>query len=203
MAAEEREKMVDKPVENSAGDRRRMPRWKKMLLSLATLLVVSGLLIQGYNLVFAKDSEGRSDGSSTISRDPQATTLLPGGAGGGSGSGETSTDKETASGGLLHEWSPALVKGGLSFFLGFSFGYVFRTFFKLSALVVGMIFLGIFGLAQIGFIEGFNWDILQEWYDKAVGRVSKEAKEFKSFVAGSIPSAGMAGLGMFTGFKKR
>ena len=201
MAAEKKTDADGKATKNDSSDRRGVPTWKKMLLSLAALLVVSGLLIQGYGLVAASDSDAaRENGGATISLDPQ-TSLLP--RDGGIGGSERSTDKESQGDGALEKWSPALVKGGLSFFLGFALGYVFRTFFKLSALVVGMIFLGVFGLAQIGFIEGFNWDILEQWYGKVVARVSEEAQELKSFVAGSVPSAGMAGLGMFTGFKKK
>ena len=201
MPTEEKEKTVERAA-TADSDRNGIPRWKKMLLSLATLLVVSGILIQGYGLLFSKTSDTPKSTNTTISHDPQRS-FLPDGTGGRPGRGGTSTGTEARGDGLLEDWSPALVKGGLGFFLGFALGCVFRTFFKISALIVGMIFLGVFGLQQIGFIEGFNWDILEQWYDKGVARVIEEAKEFKSFVAGSVPSAGMAGLGIFTGLKRK
>jgi uncharacterized membrane protein (Fun14 family) len=104
--------------------------------------------------------------------------------------------------GFLGAWSPALIKGGLSFFVGFCLGYLLRTFLKVGAIVVGLVFLCLFGLVQLGVVPELDWQVLGDYYGRAVERIRAELAGFKSFAGGSLPAAGMAGIGLLTGFKR-
>ncbi len=99
------------------------------------------------------------------------------------------------------DWSPFFMKGGFSFFLAFCMGYALRTFFKISAVFIGLAGLLLFGLAKAGVIEP-DWGKMEGWYDVIANRVKSDAASMKDFISGSLPSAGFATLGLFTGFKK-
>jgi uncharacterized membrane protein (Fun14 family) len=93
------------------------------------------------------------------------------------------------------------VKGGFSFFVGFCIGYALRAFFKISAVALGVVFLAIFGLQQIGIVE-VDWGTAGELYDAAIEKVSGELDSFRGFLTGSLPSAGLAAFGLYAGFRR-
>ncbi len=170
-----------------------IPTWKKVLLGCAVLSVLFGLSLR----VFGGSGEGETEVSRSGGAGPnapQATSILPRTE---SPSGtETETEAEVGVG----EWSPFFVKGGLSLFVGFCVGFALRAFFKISAIAVGVLFLVLIGLERVDFVE-IHWDVLSQFYDGAVARLSDEFESFRGFVTGSLPSAGLGGVGLFAGFK--
>lgn len=102
----------------------------------------------------------------------------------------------------LGAWSPFLVKGGFSFVVGFCLGYALRAFFKISAIALGVIFLALFALQHFEIVT-IDWSAFEKVYDDGVARLSGEFESLKATMNGSLPSAALAGLGLFTGFKGR
>ena len=104
--------------------------------------------------------------------------------------------------GLNVGWSPFFLKGSFSFFVAFCVGYATRVWLKAAALVLGTFFLGVFLLSYAGALD-VDWTTLESWWDALTARVRSEAADFKTFVTGSLPAAGLAGLGLLAGFKRR
>ena len=48
-----------------------------------------------------------------------------------------------------------------------------------------------------------RWDVIQEQWNVWAEHLGSELREFKAFVAGSIPTVGLAGVGLYTGIRKR
>jgi len=197
------------PVEG-AGEgtgRRPFPRWKKVFITTAVFLVIVGLGFQGYGFVSGRSSKdaqkvaldqknvGQGYQPSTKgSFWPEGTSPWPEGTSSPPPDGPTRAD-------TLSEWSPSLLKGGMSFLVGFALGYAVRMFFRFSAAVVGVVLLAIFGLSYAGVLQ-VDWNTIQQSFDQVVASVKGQLTGFQSFIAGSLPSAGLAGVGLFTGFKK-
>lgn len=165
-----------------------LPRWKKVLLLLAGVCVVIGvvlLIVEGGAGPQTSGGGGNTpSGGAGLAPDGVSRAELP--------QGEQESD--TA-------WSPLFLKMGFSFFVGFAIGYVFRTFLKLSLLAAGVIALALFGLQQAGLVE-VHWEKMSGMFDAVMGHVREQASGFKTLLTGSLPAAGLGGLGLFTGFRK-
>ena len=188
---------------------RGIPRWKKVVVTCAAFLVVAGLGLRVAGAMRSKDDGNGSkvsnatkpggfgansyiDGGDTGTRDVLG---LPGFPGSGREAPQPAAD------GSVTDYSPALLKGGLSFFVGFCVGYAVRTFLKVSFVVVGLVALAVFGLEYFGLIH-VDMAAIEGHFDDLVGKVGDQASDFKSFISGSLPSAGMASVGLFTGVKR-
>lgn len=188
-------------------------RSDKILGSCAALLIVSGLLLKGYGAlrgVTPPDAEStrlvagngsRTGGDSAL---PRGSLVDDRTASPGPGSGGPSTDRSESPAGdeLVDEWSPPLIRGGFGFFVGFAVGLVLRIFLRVSIVVVGLNLLMLFGLSYAGWLE-VRWDMIDaqatEWWISLEDQLS----QFKTFIAGSLPTVGLSGVGLFTGFRKR
>jgi len=178
--------------------RREFPRWKKVLLTAAVFLVVAGLGFKAYGLIVPQSGQRQGVAVDQKNLTGQLTNpLLPS----GEGSQQPQTTSVGESGGTMADWSPVFMKGGLSFLVGFSVGYALRTFVRISAVVLGLVCLAVFGLQYTGAVH-IDWTAVQGWFDSVALRVKDEFSGFQTFVAGSLPSVGMAGAGLFTGVKK-
>jgi len=168
--------------------------WKRVLLGVAALFVVLG----GALRVAGGASARQGSPSSTSGSDVPRSTLV--GQGGGQQAPATSAGAGEDS--AASEWSPFFLKGGFSFFVAFCVGYAMRVWLKISFLVIGTFFAGVFLLSYFGAMH-VDWATIQGWYDQLAGLVREEASDFRSFLTGSLPQAGLAGLGLVTGFKRR
>jgi uncharacterized membrane protein (Fun14 family) len=195
---------------------RALPRWKKVLLTIAAFLAVGGLALHGYGWARGDGDAERLRNVSTPRESSKSSaddllgaqrSFAPWDGGSpteGTGTGETSetSGSEGAAGpNSLSDWSPALVKGGFGFLLAFCLGYVFRVFARLSTLFVGLFLLGVLGLSYVGFVE-VHWEVAQAWFDRAMDTFREQSAGFQTFVASSLPTAGASAVGFFTGFKK-
>lgn len=185
--------------------------WKKMALGAASVLVVLGLGVRGVETVMLPEAGEKSQLSTNPGpRDnPNIKgTFLPGDHP-GTDIRNFPRDEPGTSGTEVRNLeddeglpiSPAMIQGGLSFIVGFSVGFALRTFLKMSLFVAGVVFLAIFGLSYAGFVE-VRWDAMEESFNRLVASVEGEVTEFQSFITGTLPSAGLAGLGLFSGFRK-
>jgi uncharacterized membrane protein (Fun14 family) len=183
-----------------AGKSREFPAWKKVLLTSAVFLVVAGLGLRGYEAVRSDGPAGQQLASDHKNVDTGVgNSFLPGvDVKVEKQEGETPAAAEPAD---ASKWSPVLMKGGAGFLVGFCIGFALRTFARLSAVVVGLVLLALFGLSQGGLIT-VDWAAIEASFQSAVATIQKETSGLGAFVAGSLPVAGMAGAGIFTGFKK-
>jgi uncharacterized membrane protein (Fun14 family) len=177
--------------ETRAEESRGLPVWKKILLALAALSLLVGL---GMRFSGLGDGSSGDRGGAMRTQSSDGQTLVEGGDQGTAATGETEGDG-------LRGFAPLFVKGGFSFFIGFCLGYALRAFFKISAMVIGLFALALFGLQYAGFLT-VDWAQLEQGYDWLVGHVKNEAGGFKTFITGSLPAAGLATLGLVAGFKK-
>lgn len=178
-------------------------RWKKVLLGLAAVFVIVG----GGLRAFGGSPEPESTGSGPAGTASNGAPMSGLDSGGGfqiPGIGETGKggEEKTTAEAEASEWSPFFLKGGFSFFVAFCVGYAMRVWLKVSFLLVGTFFVGVFALSYLGALD-VNWETIQGWYDSAAAKVSGEASDFKTFLTGSLPQAGLAGLGLVTGFKRK
>ena len=197
----------DAPTRDAAGPSKglraaflALPRWKRVALGLALLAVLVG----GVLLALEGDRPSSADDAATPVASVPGTgltasgTTWPGAPPLGSPPPTESGSTESAP---LHPWSAFFLKGGFSFFVGFCVGHALRAFFKISAAALGVVFLALFGLSYLGVVE-MDWSMLEGHFDALAARVKDEAGSFRTFMEGSLPSAGMASLGLFAGFKK-
>lgn len=170
---------------------RSISRGQKLMLVAAVLFIAVGFGL----------SAMAGDGAPPATDQPlgqfQVNSLS---AGALSTGGSATTDASGASG-FAKDWSPFFMNGGFSFFLAFCMGYALRMFFKISAIFIGLAGLLLFGLAKAGVIEP-DWGKMEGWFDVVAGHVKSGFASGKAFISGSLPSAGFATLGLYTGFKK-
>jgi uncharacterized membrane protein (Fun14 family) len=177
-----------------------LSRSKKLMLAAAGAFVLIGLLLAAFG--GSTEPAGETGAGVTGGAGGGARSAnLVGGAGGGApqvaGAGDdVQPEAEGAS-----TWAPFFVKGGFSFALAFCIGYALRMFFKLTAFVVGVYALGLFGLTYVGWVD-VDWNAISLWWDGMLAHVQGQAASIKTFITGSLPSAGLATAGLVTGFRK-
>lgn len=168
-----------------------LTRWKKILIGLASTFLVIGGCLQAFG------STGEVAQTASSGTGAPANTLVAGdGQPGSAGAAVVAADSGTKG------WSPFFLKGGFSFLVAFTVGYAARVWLKIAALILGSFFLGVFLLSYMGVIS-VDWTTLETWWNAIVERVSAEGQDLKTFLTGSLPQAGMAAVGLVTGFKQR
>lgn len=198
--------MNESNTEPAAATGYQFSKWKIGLLSFASVLVVSGLVVR----LFAEPTPEPTthmvgtakSGSTEIPADDSSpvTTFAPTGTGQGvyvPGSRQISPAPESTD-----PWSPALLRGGFGFFLGFCVGYAVRMFIRLAAIFIGLNFLAIAIFAYWGWID-VRWDLMESQFSTWTTGLSEEFESFRAFIAGSLPSTVLSGAGLFTGLKRK
>lgn len=159
--------------------------WKIVLLALAGSSVIAGVFIGSRP---PADSGGASGGKTGV-----MVSNFDG------STGQPSSAPPAESGGL--DWGTMLKKGGISFFIAFCLGFAFRTFLKLALIFIGVWAASLFLLSEVGWLQ-VHWDLIDSHFRSIGTRLGDQLTSFQHFVAGSLPSASSAGLGLFVGFKK-
>jgi uncharacterized membrane protein (Fun14 family) len=176
------------------------PRWKKALIIVAGLLVAlgGGLKIHGMVSRSGKPPAAAQGGGAT----PGGAQGIVSGAPGGS-SGAPTTESQDAKPGIGEKASPFLLSGGISFFAGLAVGTVLRMFFKVALLIGGIVILGVVGLSYAHVIGPVDWQGLENWMNSRIEEAEQKTAGFRDYLLVSLPSAGMAGAGVVSGFKKK
>ncbi len=187
-------------------------RSDRILGGCAAVLLVSGLLLQGYGAIRGAAPAGTERSRLIAGNGGGTLTLQPGGAlvdGRGARrvpaeSPPSPTQRSGDSGGdeLVGKWSPAMIRGGFGFFVGFAVGLVLRIFFRVSIVVIGLNLLLLFGLSYMGWLE-VHWETIEAQFDQWMLSLEQQFTQFKTFISGSLPTLGLSGVGLFTGFRKR
>jgi uncharacterized membrane protein (Fun14 family) len=109
--------------------------------------------------------------------------------------------------GSLASWvadlsSPALVGIGGSYLGGFFFGWAFRRFLKMAALITGGLLTCIAVLEDTGWID-LDWTAVETQISHAIAAAHQGAEGLKHILSGYLPSTGAGAVGMFFGFRKK
>jgi len=188
----------EKEAGQGAGEteRRPFPRWKKITIALAMVSILAGV---GLQLLASPSTGGGGD-----PRDlPPGSRSLVAGSPDQSSSSTSTGGAEVEKPGLGKKISPFLIHGGVSFFVGLAIGAAVRAFVKVALIVAGVILLGYFGLTYSGAVSPINWTAVEEWLVVQIEAADKTASGFQDHLLKSLPSAGMAGAGLVTGFKRK
>jgi len=180
--------------------------WKIVSIAVALLLVVAGGLIT----VASGGTEETPVASAPAGRTPTGGSALVPGAGILPGGGPSSTpDGEPPAEAAPEEaaadenpLSPAMLRGGLSFFVGLAVAFALRSFFKIGLFFLGLWLITLLLLAQAGWVE-IHWDLMDDSFARMTSRIGEQFESMRTFITGSLPSAGMAGLGLVTGLRRR
>ena len=98
--------------------------------------------------------------------------------------------------------SPAVIGIGGSYLGGFFFGWVFRRFLGMAALITGGLLTCIAVLEDTGWID-LDWASVQTQISHAIVAAHQGAEGLKHILSGYLPSTGAGAVGMFFGFRKR
>ena len=98
--------------------------------------------------------------------------------------------------------SPAVVGIGASYLGGFFFGWAFRRFLKMAALITGGLLACIAVLEDTGWID-LNWTSVETQISHSIAAVQEGAQGLKRLLSGYLPSTGAGAVGVFFGFRKR
>lgn len=161
--------------------RKGMSRATKILIGVAALLVVAGLLLK----LMAPDTAG------------QMSTSSSGGANLVDGQGNPIPQSQSSE----PDWAPGFMKLGFSFFVCFAIGYAARKFLKVGLVVAGVVFSLLYLASYLGYVN-VDWSKMGVDFDGFVERAKNQFDSAKAFITGSLPAAGMGGLGLFAGFKQ-
>jgi uncharacterized membrane protein (Fun14 family) len=97
-------------------------------------------------------------------------------------------------------FSPALLRGGVSFFVAFCLAFALRAFLRIGAIFVGIWALSLFVLSYAGWVE-VRWDLIDTAFKNMTTNIGEQFQSFQTFVTGSLPSTGLAVAGLLAGFK--
>lgn len=189
------------PGEARAESKRRLAPWKRRLLIASCVAMAAGLVLQGAAYL------------TRPSPPPEQPLPPPGPPPGAPGvtelvgrasvpQTEPQTEPQPAeSERAIDAWSPVMFRWGFSFFVGFCIAYALRTFFKVSAVAIGLVLLVLFGLSYAGVVR-VDWTAMQGHYDSLTHHLAGQWSSLRGFVTGSLPSSAMATLGLVVGFKR-
>ena len=166
--------------------------WKKVAFALA---LVVGLVGVGMTQMGGDEVAPAAGASGDPAVMPNALGVGPLGGGTGGTLGTGAQEEPSP-------WGPFFMKGGLSFAVAFAAGYALRTFLKMTIVLFGLVALAIFGLQKLGVIGEIDWTKAQGYWDSLTANVGQQFESFKTFLTGSVPSAGMGTLGLISGFRR-
>jgi uncharacterized membrane protein (Fun14 family) len=98
--------------------------------------------------------------------------------------------------------SPAVIGIGGSYLGGFFFGWAFRRFLKMAALITGGLLTCIAVLEDTGWID-LDWTAVETQISHAIAAAHQGAEGLKHILSGYLPSTGAGAVGMFFGFRKK
>jgi uncharacterized membrane protein (Fun14 family) len=174
-----------------------MPGWHKLVIVLGGLVAVAG-------------TAGRVATAKPADSAPQVSSPVPrptGSSGFAADAPATPTPKAAAPQptGFLSQISPHMQGVGLSVVLGFIIGWFFRAFLKTMALLMFLVFGGLWLLSHYHIlnVSAQNLDAMKSKSGEAVGWLSAQATAVKDFAIAHLPSSGGGAFGAFLGLRRR
>lgn len=175
-----------------------MAGWQQGLLALSIVLMAAGIAL-GFTTPEAPPAPLAGQGSTDTEIIGQGVTGLTGNMP-GQPADPNPQDQQLEDG--SSPWSPAMFRMGFGFFVAFAVGYAARTFFKLSIIGLGFFFLALAGLDYGGFIT-VEWGAFEDRYNSFADWFGGQFESIGDFVSGYLPSGAAAGIGLFTGWRRK
>lgn len=169
---------------------RRLRVWQMAALAASVALMVAGLAWHAVTTVSGDAAAPAVAGENPLA--PALTENSPG----IDGQPEATHEDAAAS-----AWAPIVFRLGFSFFMGFVIATALRAFLRITLVACGLAGLLLFGLEYGGFIE-VQWTLLGDQFDGFGNWLAAQTRSFAAFVGGSLPSAGLLGLGFLIGFRR-
>jgi len=179
---------------------KRVARWQKVLVAAAGVFVVVGLALS-FMGPEPRPSQAPAGGATASTSSVTPSSLVAGGTTtgpGGAGGAEAPAEQE----GGLTAYSPFFVKSGFSFLAGFCIAYALRSFVKLSIVALGLMLMVAFALVYFDIIT-VDWAKIDGHFQSLAAGLKDELESMHAFVTGSLPSASAAGVGLFTGARRK
>jgi uncharacterized membrane protein (Fun14 family) len=164
---------------------REMPRWKKLVVAGAVVLVVVGGV---WSLTSGHAPTARSGGDMT----GLSTSLTGDGRNSTLGGGNATADEPASKG---------MFRLGFSFLAGFCIGAFIRSTLKIAAIAFGFWLFLTFVLSYFGILV-VDWTAMDTLWNRFAGNVEAEWGDFQRFITGSLPAAGLATAGFAVGLKR-
>lgn len=171
-------------------------KWKRVMLAVSAGMVVVGLIVALFepggaeDPLMARQGGPQNPGAALV---PGGTELVPGGV-------PTPEGETQETGGTV--WSPAFLKMGFGFFVGFAIGFTLRTFLKLALFACGLMFLAMFWMSSAELIT-VEWERIGALFGGWFERVGEEITGLQSMITGSLPATGLGAFGLYAGLRKR
>lgn len=170
-------------------------KWKKVMLAVSAGMIVLGLLVALFEPGGAQDplvTRPGAQGPGSTALGPEGTALVPGGV------PSPAVDPEASNPG----WSPAFLKMGFGFFVGFAVGFTLRTFLKLAVFAFGLLFLALFAMSSAELIT-VEWERIGDVFGGWFERVGEQMKGLQTLITGALPATGLGTFGLYAGLRKR
>lgn len=202
-----------KGVSPSIGDSLGLNRYQFTAPKIILLLASVAMIVVGF-LGSAGGSTTSQSSDTTSSQTAATRSLAPNGGNSlaqpfveifpssPSSSGTPSPTAATEGRTMLEQWSPSLVRGGFSMFIGFAIGYAIRAFLRLATVIIGAYFLVLTLMAWGGWVE-IHWTVIEGQFDHMISNLEIQFSSFKNFLMGSIPSTGLGAAGLASGLRQK
>jgi uncharacterized membrane protein (Fun14 family) len=177
---------------------RTMPKWQKLVLSLA--LLASALGAAGWvagSIGERAKRQAAAQASPDVSAPPGASQFVT-----RSGEPGDATPLSAEEPGFAVRVSPKVMRVGVSVIVGFVIGFLFRMFVK-TMLLVTLVIGGIFFALTYFNVVNVDLTAAQQTYDSAREWLTDQATRLKDVVLAHLPSSASGGLGVFIGFRRR
>lgn len=171
------------PTQEAPAKKRGMTRGAKLGIAVATLLVLLGIVLK---LVEPAPSEMSVNTTGTANLLDAQGNPIP------------NQDPPPAAD---SEWAPGFLKMGFSFFVCFALGYAARKFLKLGLVLFGVMFAFLYLMMHLGYVQ-VDFGAMGEDFERFRDNAFDQFDSIKSFITGSLPSAGLGALGLVLGFKQ-
>jgi uncharacterized membrane protein (Fun14 family) len=165
-----------------AGWWRTQPTWTKVLLGLSVVALVGGGILSLGGGAPATTTTG------TGGPGPGGATLVP---------GQPTGTSTTASGPSTSE---GVFRLGFSFVAGFCMGTFLRAMAKIASIAFGFWLVMTLVLASLDLVT-VNWAGIDQLWDRFWSGAHWDS--FQQFLTGSLPAAGLAGVGLYAGLRRR
>ena len=86
-------------------------------------------------------------------------------------------------------------------FAAFALAFALRSFLRLALVLAGLWVGSLLLLSSAGWIE-VHWETIDAAFTGWTGTLGAQFRSLTAFVTGSLPSAGLGGLGLLAGFRK-
>jgi uncharacterized membrane protein (Fun14 family) len=163
---------------------RRLTPGQTTMLAIAMLVALIGAGMMIYTWMVPASAYGASTaGPDAYSSDPTGATTI------------------AAQPSPIQIYAPAVFQVGFSFVIGFAIAYVFKTFVRITLVLLGVGIVAVVGMQVMGMLE-INWAAFEAYAHRAMLYMHSQTGSFEVLATGMIPPAATGLVGILSGFKR-